>query len=176
MAGMASTAGAGGAGSSGGWLGVAASGRTAGSTTPPAAEPSGPGGLAPDAFFRLLAAQLRYQDPLQPMQDTAFVAQLAQLTQLEETRALRAALSGLSALPLLGRAVEVTTAEGARLGTVTGVRMDPAAPGFMIDGQAVAWADVLALRLLDADPAGDGPAGDGATVPAGGAEASPTPA
>ncbi|EKP93675.1 flagellar hook capping FlgD N-terminal domain-containing protein [Thermaerobacter subterraneus] len=121
--------------------------------------PGGPGGLAPDAFFRLLAAQLRYQDPLQPMQDTAFVAQLAQLTQLEETRALRAALSGLSALPLLGRTVEITTAQGTRTGTVTGVRMDPAAPGLMIDGRPVAWADVLDLRLAgEAEPAG-GPAG-----------------
>ena len=126
----------------------------AGSTARPAAEP---GGLAPDAFFRLLAAQLRYQDPLQPMQDTAFVAQLAQLTQLEETRALRAALSGLSALPLLGRAVEVTTAQGVRLGTVTGVRMDPAAPGLLLDGQPVAWADVLGLRLVE-QPDGGGEA------------------
>ena len=113
-----------------------------------------PGGLDPDAFFRLLAAQLRYQDPLQPMQDTAFVAQLAQLTQLEETRALRAAVSGLAALPLLGREVVVTTADGERTGTVTGVRLDPAAPGLLLDGEPLAWADVLGLRLVpQADPA-----------------------
>ena len=120
---------------------------------------AGSGGLDPDAFFRLLAAQLRYQDPLQPMQDTAFVAQLAQLTQLEETRALRAAVSGLAALPLLGRAVAVTTAEGERTGTVTGVRLDPAAPGLLLDGEPLAWADVLALRLVpQADPTKEGEA------------------
>lgn len=35
------------------------------------------------AFLKLLVAQLQHQDPLNPMDDTAFVSQLAQFTQLE---------------------------------------------------------------------------------------------
>lgn len=35
------------------------------------------------AFLKLLVAQLQHQDPLNPMDDTAFVAQLAQFSQLE---------------------------------------------------------------------------------------------
>jgi flagellar basal-body rod modification protein FlgD len=35
-------------------------------------------------FLTLLVTQLRYQDPLEPMQDQEFVAQLAQFSQLEQ--------------------------------------------------------------------------------------------
>ena len=134
------------------------------------ASSSAPGGLGPDAFFRLLAAQLRYQDPLQPIQDTAFVAQLAQLTQLEETRALRAALTGLSALPLLGREVVVATADGERSGPVTGVYLDPVAPGLVVAGVRVPWAEIVSLRLAgEAGQAGGSPAaGQGAESSAAG--------
>ncbi|MDL2306686.1 flagellar hook assembly protein FlgD [Desulfovibrio sp. OttesenSCG-928-C06] len=37
-----------------------------------------------DMFLKLLVAQLQYQDPLNPQEDTEFIAQLAQFTQVEE--------------------------------------------------------------------------------------------
>jgi flagellar basal-body rod modification protein FlgD len=37
-----------------------------------------------DQFLRLLATQLEHQDPLNPMDNTAFVAQLAQFSSLEQ--------------------------------------------------------------------------------------------
>ncbi|WP_020375755.1 flagellar hook capping FlgD N-terminal domain-containing protein [Sulfobacillus thermosulfidooxidans] len=43
----------------------------------------GPGGnLGESAFLTLLAAELQYQNPLQPMDNTQFVAQLAQFSSL----------------------------------------------------------------------------------------------
>ncbi len=39
--------------------------------------------LGKDAFLMLMVAQLQYQDPLNPAEDTEFVAQLAQFTTLE---------------------------------------------------------------------------------------------
>ncbi|MDQ8185946.1 flagellar hook capping FlgD N-terminal domain-containing protein [Pelagicoccus sp. SDUM812002] len=41
--------------------------------------------LGQDEFFKLLTTQLASQDPLEPMEDTAFIAQMASFSQLEMT-------------------------------------------------------------------------------------------
>jgi flagellar basal-body rod modification protein FlgD len=45
---------------------------------------AGSSNLGKDDFLNLLVTQLRYQDPLEPMQDSDFVAQLAQFSSLEQ--------------------------------------------------------------------------------------------
>jgi len=44
--------------------------------------------LGQDAFLQLLVTQLRYQDPLSPMENEAFIAQLAQFSSLEQMQQL----------------------------------------------------------------------------------------
>lgn len=87
--------------------------------------------MGKDSFLNLLVAQMRYQDPLQPAEDTQFVAQLAQFSQLEFTQNSTDAISSLasnmqafmdmqtlqaqsitnaSATPLLGKEVRVMEA------------------------------------------------------------------
>jgi flagellar basal-body rod modification protein FlgD len=84
--------------------------------------------MGKDQFLNLLVTQLRYQDPLNPAQDTEFVTQLAQFSQLEFTQNSTSAISTLasnmqafmdlqnlqaqsitnaSATPLLGKDVRV---------------------------------------------------------------------
>ncbi len=52
-------------------------------------EARGVNALGEDAFMKLLTTQLRFQDPLKPLDSTEFVSQLAQFTQLEQTTAMK---------------------------------------------------------------------------------------
>jgi flagellar basal-body rod modification protein FlgD len=84
--------------------------------------------MGKEQFMNLLIAQLKYQDPLNPADDTQFVSQLAQFSQLEFTQNSTQAISSLasnmqafmelqslqaqsitnaSATPLLGKEVRV---------------------------------------------------------------------
>jgi flagellar basal-body rod modification protein FlgD len=51
--------------------------------------------MGKDDFLQLLITQLRYQDPLSPMDNTQFVAQLAQFQQLEGTNNIQKAIDNL---------------------------------------------------------------------------------
>ena len=72
--------------------------------------------LGQDVFLNLLIAQLKNQDPLEPMEGTQFVTQLAQFSELDEMRALTsgqedlqnymASLNNFAAVSLLGKSVE----------------------------------------------------------------------
>ena len=59
-------------------------------------------------FLQLLAAQLRYQDPLEPTKDSDFAAQLAQFSSLEQMENMNKTLSlmaGYQAYSLVGKYV-----------------------------------------------------------------------
>jgi flagellar hook assembly protein FlgD len=61
------------------------------------------GELGKNQFLQLLAAQMQYQDPLEPQKDTAFVAQLAQFTSLQQMQELNANMSLYQSYGMVGR-------------------------------------------------------------------------
>ncbi len=93
-------------------------------------------------FMKLLAVQFQSQDPMKPMEDTAFIAQMAQFTALEQSNSLvreisllRADQQNLSASGMLGRNVTVEDADGLPVtGQVTAIENSADGPVLMIDG------------------------------------------
>lgn len=64
-------------------------------------------GLDKDAFLQLLVAQMKYQDPLEPTDNTQYISQLATFTQLEETQNMEQTLSRMQANDLVGKQVRL---------------------------------------------------------------------
>ena len=69
--------------------------------------------LGKEAFLQLLAAQMRYQDPLNPNTDTEYVAQLATFAQLEQMQNLNAVTTNTQAFGLVGKSVIMKTVDSA---------------------------------------------------------------
>jgi len=61
--------------------------------------------LDKDAFLQLLVAQMKYQDPLEPTDNTEYISQLATFSELEEMQNLSATASLQRASGLVGQEV-----------------------------------------------------------------------
>ena len=92
--------------------------------------------LGAEDFMQLLAVQMQNQDPMAPMEDTAFIAQMAQFSALEQSQAttdtitaLRADQQKLTAASYLGREVTLEDPEGNLVtGEVTAVDVTGSEP------------------------------------------------
>ncbi|MCX5815042.1 MAG: hypothetical protein NTX75_02210 [Proteobacteria bacterium] len=51
--------------------------------------------VSKDAFLKILVAQLKYQNPLEPMKPDQFLTQLSQLTQVEQLQTIADSLAGM---------------------------------------------------------------------------------
>ncbi len=67
------------------------------------------GSLDKEAFLQLLVAQMQYQDPLEPMDNTEYVSQLATFSELEAMNNLNDSMSFQRASQLVGSNVLVRT-------------------------------------------------------------------
>ncbi|WP_164931432.1 flagellar hook capping FlgD N-terminal domain-containing protein [Longirhabdus pacifica] len=71
---------------------------------------SAPNKMGKDEFLQVLLAQLQYQDPMEPMDNSAFVAQMAQFSSLEQLMDLNKELALMRQSPsiasgLIGKSV-----------------------------------------------------------------------
>lgn len=92
---------------------------TSSSTGSSKASASSTSGLDKEAFLQLLVAQMRYQDPLEPTDNTEYIAQLATFSQLEATQNLQDTVSKDMSNNLVGKYVILNVAD--KLGNVTTV-------------------------------------------------------
>ena len=79
-------------------------------------------GMDKEAFLQLLVAQMKYQDPLEPTDNTEYISQLATFSQLEETQNMQASLQEMEANSLVGKQVvlRVTSSATGETSDVTG--------------------------------------------------------
>lgn len=80
------------------------------------------GNLGKDAFLQLLVTQMKYQDPLNPQDNSEYVAQLATFSQLEELQNMSGTMQLSQATSLTGETVIMKTKSSVtgELGYVTG--------------------------------------------------------
>jgi flagellar basal-body rod modification protein FlgD len=91
-----------------------------------------------NAFMKILLTQLRFQDPLKPMDNQQFLAQLAQFSALEINRQQSAKIDTLlqmnsssQAIGLLGQQVEVN-GQSAGVGQVIAVTFNSDGPALTV--------------------------------------------
>lgn len=77
--------------------------------------------LGKEDFLNLLVTQLRYQDPLKPMEDKEFIAQLAQFSSLEQMQNLNQSMQFLRAQTLIGKVITASVSDGTTTKQVQGV-------------------------------------------------------
>jgi len=101
------------------------------------------GRLGKSDFLALLIAQMRYQDPLNPMDNTEMIAQMAQFSQLEQSLQMSEAFTGMQSVAMVGKVVTATATDGSMIrGRVVGTSTGDDPVLTLEDGSLVALEDV----------------------------------
>lgn len=104
--------------------------------------------LDKDAFLKLLVTQLKYQDPLQPMDNTQFIAQTAQFTSLEQMKNLNTTMLNAQAYNVIGKPVYAETVNKetgvmeAVSGVVSSVQIKSGVPYVTVGNKNVPYEDI----------------------------------
>jgi len=125
--------------------------------------PISPGGgqLGQNAFLQLLATQMKYQDPMQPQNNSQFIAQLAQFSSLEQTtnaaqtdtkmlqtlQSVQSMNQFMFAHQLMGTTVQVTANTGQAVsGQVSAVKFVNGEPQLVVSGQSYPMSSLVEMK------------------------------
>ena len=111
--------------------------------------------MGKDAFLKLLITQIRYQDPMKPMEDREFIAQLAQFSSLEQMQQMNTGFAAFQlmslttqALALVGRQVTAQVPGEANpiTGTVDAVTFKDGQPLLLVGDREIELGYVTQVR------------------------------
>ena len=101
------------------------------------------GELGKDQFINLLVAQLKYQDPMNPVDDKEFIGQMAQFSALEQMQNMNSSMSQSQAYSLMGKRVTGSYVDEATKeikyvdGDVTGVKVSQGKTYVVVRGKDI---------------------------------------
>jgi flagellar basal-body rod modification protein FlgD len=136
--------------------GPAGAAQAAQAAIPPTIDPAllqPPEQFGQEMFLQLLVAQLKYQNPMSPMDSSEFMAQTAQFTTVEKLTELTETLTASAhndrigtATGLIGRSVTYLGFDGEATATVTGVKLGTGGPALVLsDGQETGLSSVVSV-------------------------------
>jgi len=115
-----------------------------------------PAELDKDSFLKLLVAELRHQDPTQPMNDREFISQMAQFSSLEQMSNMNQAIERLvlrsqsgEAFSLIGKEVEAVDFASQQLvrGVASGVVYRQDGVKIIVGSTEVSLNDIHAVYM-----------------------------
>ena len=111
--------------------------------------------LKQEDFIKLFLAELKNQDPLEPLNNREFLAQMAQFTNLEQARQSHETLEGIAfmdatsqAMSVIGQEVEVTTATLPFVGSVEAVHFYQDGPRLTLKDSSGAFIENIKLNQI----------------------------
>jgi flagellar basal-body rod modification protein FlgD len=116
---------------------------------------TGPKTLGQEDFLKLIAVQMKSQDPLNPMKDTEFISQMANFTSLEQMKNLTTSFEtfvsqqrSVDAQSYLGKTVTLLAGEtGTVSGQVSGITFEEGMPRIVVNGTAYDPALVTSIQV-----------------------------
>src|SRR5262249_20230646 len=117
--------------------------------------------LGQQDFLKLLAVQFQTQDPMKPMEDTAFIAQMAQFTSLEQASATTAQMTLMkngqdvvTANSYIGKQVTFDLGKGqTATGTIEAVEITEGVPRLVVGDKTYALSSVALVEPAPVTPA-----------------------
>jgi flagellar basal-body rod modification protein FlgD len=105
--------------------------------------------MGPSAFLQLLVAELKNQDPTQPMDPTTMISQLAQLNQTQYAQQGLTAQQETLASSIIGKSV-TGTEDGAKVtGTATSFTYDGTNVNLIVNGKPMSVSSVTQVATTD---------------------------
>ncbi|HZQ87363.1 MAG TPA: flagellar hook capping FlgD N-terminal domain-containing protein [Acidimicrobiales bacterium] len=120
----------------------------------------------PNTFLKLLVAELKYQNPLNPADPNQYLAQTAQFSMVQKINDLDTQMTAMNkasqeaaAAALIGRHITGSTASGDTVqGTVTGVQATGSDVQLLVGGQDVPMTAVTSIAAATTAAATTAPA------------------
>jgi flagellar basal-body rod modification protein FlgD len=111
-----------------------------------------------DMFLKLLLAQMKYQDPMNPTDSTQYLSQMAQFTTVEKlgdmvdnTNSMLTTSQMQSALGMIGATVEYGVGDDKGSGLVSGITVVDGTPQLLVNGSTkVPLTDLTSVKVTPA--------------------------